>query len=384
MGTMNKRLDPKEFRRIVIKIGSSLLTDGSEGAVRQEWLEGFGRDVAALRSDGHEIVLVSSGAIAVGRGHLGMRRRILKLEEKQAAAAVGQIRLSYVYQQVLRAHRLSVAQLLLTIGDTEQRRRYLNARNTMETLLRLGVVPLVNENDTVATEEIRFGDNDRLAARVAEMASANLLVLLSDIDGLYTSAPKIDSEAKRLGTVQEITPEIEKMAGASRSDIGSGGMTTKVEAAKIAVAAGCHVVIAAGNSERPVTSLGENAPCTWFVASRSPMTARKNWIVSNLKPVGRLTVDKGAGTALLAGKSLLPPGVLSVHGNFERGDAVVIMDGCGREIAVGISAYSAIDARRILGHKSSEIAKILGYRGREEIIHRDDLALSGADVGDET
>ena len=384
MGTMSKRLDPKEFRRIVIKIGSSLLTDGSEGAVRQEWLEGFGRDVAALRSDGHEVVLVSSGAIAVGRGHLGMRRRILKLEEKQAAAAVGQIRLSYVYQQVLRTHGLSVAQLLLTIGDTEQRRRYLNARNTMETLLRLGVVPLVNENDTVATEEIRFGDNDRLAARVAEMASANLLVLLSDIDGLYTSDPNIDSGAERLGTVQEITLEIEKMAGASRSDIGSGGMTTKVEAAKIAVAAGCHVVIAAGNSERPVTSLGENARCTWFVASRTPMTARKNWIMSNLKPVGRLTVDKGARTALLGGKSLLPPGVLSVHGNFERGDAVVITDDCGREIAVGISAYSAIDARRILGHKSGEIAKILGYRGREEVIHRDDLAFSGADVGDET
>ena len=384
MGTMSKRFNAKEFRRIVIKIGSSLLTDGSEGAIRQEWLEGFGKDVAALRSDGREVVLVSSGAIAVGRGHLGMRRRILKLEEKQAAAAVGQIRLSYVYQQVLRTHGLSVAQLLLTIGDTEQRRRYLNARNTMETLLRFGIVPLVNENDTVATEEIRFGDNDRLAARVAEMASADLLVLLSDIDGLYTSDPNVDSGAKRLGTVQEITPEIEEMAGASQSDIGSGGMITKVEAAKIAVAAGCHVVIAAGNSQHPLTALGEDAPCTWFVASRSPMTARKNWIRTNLKPVGRLTIDKGAGAALLAGKSLLPPGVLSVQGNFERGDAVVVADGCGREIAVGISAYSAIDARRILGHKSGEIAKILGYRGREEIIHRDDLALSGTGVGDET
>jgi len=315
---------------------------------------------------------------------LGMGRRILLLEVLQAAAAVGQIRLAYVYQQVLRTHGLTVAQLLLTLGDTEQRRRYLNARNTIETLLRFGAVPLVNENDTVATEEIRFGDNDRLAARVAEMASADLLVLLSDIDGLYTSDPNIDSDAEHIRTVREITLEIEKMAGASQSDIGSGGMATKVQAAKIAVNAGCHVVIAAGNSQLSSISLGDDAPCTWFIASRSPMTARKNWIMNTLKPVGRLTVDKGARTALLAGKSLLPPGVVAVYGNFDRGDAVVVADVADTKIAVGISAYSAIDAGRILGHKSGEIAKILGYRGREEIIHRDDLALSGTDVGDET
>ena len=376
MAPMTKSLSVKGFRRIVIKVGSSLVADGNKGAVRHEWLNGLAEDIVALRSDGREVILVSSGAIAVGRGHLGMRRRILKLEEKQAAAAVGQIRLAYVYQEMLRAHGLTVAQLLLTIGDTEQRRRYLNARNTMETLLRFGAVPMVNENDTVATEEIRFGDNDRLAARVAEMASADLLVLLSDIDGLYTADPNIDPAAERIETVRHITPEIEKMAGTSRSDIGSGGMATKLQAAKIAVNAGCHVVIAAGNARNSLASLSSGAPCTWFVAPRSPMTARKSWIANNLKPAGRLTVDEGARVALLAGKSLLPPGVVSVHGDFDRGDAVVVVDGSDTGIALGISAYSAVDARRILGHKSGEIAKILGYRGREEIIHRNDLVLS--------
>ena len=373
---MTKNLSVKGFRRIVIKVGSSLVADGNEGAVRNEWLDGLAEDIAALRSDGLEVVLVSSGAIAIGRGHLGMRRRILKLEEKQAAAAVGQIRLAYVYQEMLRSHGLTVAQLLLTIGDTEQRRRYLNARNTMETLLRFGAVPMVNENDTVATEEIRFGDNDRLAARVAEMASADLLVLLSDIDGLYTADPKLDPTAEHIETVRDITPEIEKMAGTSQSDIGSGGMATKLQAAKIAVNAGCHVVIAAGNAQHSLASLSSGALCTWFVAPRSPMTARKSWIANNLKPAGRLTVDEGARVALLAGKSLLPPGVVAVHGDFDRGDAVVVADDSDTEIALGISAYSAVDARRILGHKSGEIAKILGYRGREEIIHRDDLVLS--------
>ena len=373
---MTKKMNVKEFRRVVIKVGSSLLADGSKGEIRREWLSSLAKDIADFRAGGREVILVSSGAIAVGRGHLGMRRRILKLEEKQAAAAVGQIRLAYAYQELLRPYQLTVAQLLLTIGDTEQRRRYLNARNTMETLLRFGAVPLVNENDTVATEEIRFGDNDRLAARVAEMASADLLVLLSDIDGLYTADPHVNPSAERVGMVHEITREIEEMAGASKSDVGSGGMATKVQAAKIAVNAGCHVVIAAGNTQHPLSTLSDGASCTWFLAPRSPMTARKSWIANNLKPSGRLAVDEGARDAILAGKSLLPPGVLAVYGNFERGDPVIVEDGDGCEIGLGISAYSAADAQRILGHKSGEIAKILGYRGREEMIHRDDLALS--------
>ena len=373
---MTKQMNVKGFRRVVIKVGSSLLADGSKGEIRREWLSSLAKDIADFRAGGREVILVSSGAIAVGRGHLGMRRRTLKLEEKQAAAAVGQIRLAYAYQELLRPYQLTVAQLLLTIGDTEQRRRYLNARNTMETLLRFGAVPLVNENDTVATEEIRFGDNDRLAARVAEMASADLLVLLSDIDGLYTADPHLNTSAERIEMVHEITREIEGMAGASKSDVGSGGMATKVQAAKIAVNAGCHVVIAAGNTQHPLSALSGGASCTWFLAPRSPMTARKSWIANNLKPSGRLTVDEGARDAILAGNSLLPPGVLAVYGNFERGDPVVVEDGDGCEIGLGISAYSAVDAQRILGHKSGEIVKILGYRGREEMIHRDDLALS--------
>lgn len=376
MTTMTKRLLVKNSHRVVIKVGSSLLIEGGKGKVRRHWLDSLADDIASLRAKGCEVILVSSGAIAVGRAHLEMRRSVLKLEEKQAAAAVGQIQLAHIYQEILKKHELTVAQLLLTLGDTEERRRYLNARNTMKTLLRCGVIPLVNENDTVATEEIRFGDNDRLAARVAEMAGADLLVLFSDIDGFYTADPNRDPSARRIETVHEITPDIEKMAGMSQSDVGSGGMVTKLQAAKIAVSAGCHVLIAQGSEQNPVAGLDRGAPYTWFVAPQTPVTARKRWIANNLKPVGRVTVDAGALVALRAGKSLLPPGVLAVDGSFQRGDAVLVVDEGGAQIGLGISAYSALDARRILGHKSGEIARILGYRGREELIHRDDLALS--------
>jgi glutamate 5-kinase len=369
---VTRRLD--QARRIVVKIGSSLLT-GDGGGIRQDWLQALAEDVAALRGRGQEVLLVSSGAVAVGRERLSVQRQVLKLEEKQAAAAVGQIRLAHAYQQVLDRHHITVAQVLLTLGDTEQRRRYQNARSTLNTLLRLGAVPLINENDTVATTEIRFGDNDRLAARVAEMASAEALVLLSDIDGMYTADPAIRSDAVRLDEVPAITPEIEAMAGASRSDLGSGGMITKLEAAKIALGAGCHVVIGAGAERHALAGLRAGAPCTWFVAAASPRTARKRWIAGALKPAGSLTIDDGARAALGAGKSLLPPGVIAVAGGFDRGDAVAILDRAGVEIGRGLSAYAIEDARRILGHKSREIERILGYRGRSEMIHRDDLVL---------
>ncbi len=376
---MTDRLIIQNAQRIVIKIGSTLLTEGSQGMIREKWLGTLAEDIVSLRRSGSEVVLVSSGAIAVGRGRLGLRRQILKLEEKQAAAAVGQIQLAHVYQEILRIHGLTVAQLLLTLGDTEERRRYLNARNTMETLFRCDAVPLVNENDTVATEEIRFGDNDRLAARVAEMAGADLLVLLSDTDGFYTADPKVEPSATHIERVVEITAEIEQMAGVSQSSFGAGGMITKLQAAKIAVNAGCDVLVTEGKKHNPISALDRGARCTWFVAPQSPMTARKRWIANNLRPAGSLKVDKGAKSALSEGKSLLPPGVVAVDGEFSRGDAVIVLDEDGTQIGLGICAYSSVDARRIIGHKSSEIARILGYSGREEMIHRDDLSLSTID-----
>ena len=364
-----------DAKRIVVKIGSSLLTEGADGRLRRKWLEALAEDVAAARARGQDVLLVSSGAIAVGRRHLKVNRQVLRLEEKQAAAAVGQIRLAHAWQQALDRHGVTVAQVLLTWGDTEERRRYQNARNTISTLLRLGVVPLVNENDTVATAEIRFGDNDRLAARVAQMASADVLVLLSDIDGFYTADPAIDPDATRFDTIDDITAEIEAMAGGSQSFVGSGGMITKIAAAKTALAAGCHMVIGAGAPEHALARLVDGAPCTWFVATATPMTARKQWIAGSLRPAGSLTIDDGAWAALRAGKSLLPAGVTEVEGRFDRGDAVVVRDGAGAEVARGLSAYAADDARRIKGHKSREIERILGYRGRDEMIHRDDLVL---------
>jgi len=362
-------------RRVVIKVGSALLVEKSTGSVNRDWLEALADDVAAMRARGQEVVLVSSGAIALGRRELGLAKRKPKLEEKQAAAAVGQIRLAHAWKEVLERRGFTVAQVLLTLGDTEERRRYLNARNTLTTLLRLGAIPVINENDTVATAEIRYGDNDRLGARVAQMVSADCLVLLSDVDGLYTADPTRDQTAQFIPEVPRISPEIEAMAGGSASDVGSGGMATKVLAAKIAVAAGCHMCIAAGREAHPLRRIESGARCTWFVAEASPVTVRKQWIAGMLKPAGELVVDAGAARALRDGRSLLPAGVTEVKGRFDRGDAVVVLDPEGIEIARGLAAYSSTDAERIRGRRSSELEALLGFRGRDEMIHRDDLVL---------
>jgi len=363
-------------RRVVVKVGSALLVEGSTGRVNRAWLESLAEDLAAIRGRGQEVVLVSSGAIALGRRELGLAAGRLKLEESQAAAAVGQIRLAHAWKEVLEQRGFTVAQVLLTLGDTEERRRYLNARNTLTTLLRLGAIPVINENDTVATAEIRYGDNDRLGARVAQMVSADCLVLLSDVDGLYTADPTRDPEARFIAEVPRITPEIEAMAGGSASEVGSGGMATKVMAAKIAVAAGCSLCIAAGRELNPLRRVESGARCTWFLAEASPVTVRKQWIAGLLRPAGELAVDDGAVRALRAGKSLLPAGVVQVKGRFDRGDAVLVRDPGGVEIARGLSAYSSADAERIRGRRSAELETLLGYRGRDEMIHRDDLVLA--------
>ncbi len=364
-------------RRVVVKIGSALLVDQETGALKADWLAALCDDMAELKRGGRDIIVVSSGAIALGRRALGLPRGPLKLEESQAAAAVGQIGLAQAYQTMFRERGITAAQILLTLGDTEERRRYLNARNTVTTLLSLGAVPVVNENDTVATAEIRYGDNDRLAARVASMASADCVVLLSDIDGLYTAPPALDPSAKRLDIVPAITPDIEAMAGGAGSELSRGGMVTKIAAAKIAVAAGANLVIASGRILHPLKALMDGAPCTWFLASATPVMARKRWIAGSLVPHGTVVVDDGAKAALAAGRSLLPAGVRSVSGEFDRGDAVIIRDRAGVELGRGLIAYASADAARIIGRKTDEIEAILGYKGRAELIHRDDMALSG-------
>ena len=371
---MKRHLD--SARRVVIKIGSSLLVDPARGRLRRDWLEGLAEDIAAFHDRGREIVVVSSGAIALGRRRLGAAHGPLKLEVSQAAAACGQIRLARAYEETLARRGVRAAQVLLTPDDTESRRRYLNARATINTLLRLRTVPVINENDTVATSEIRYGDNDRLAARVAQMMAADCLVLLSDVGGLFTADPRREADSRLVPEVAEITPEIERMAGRTGSDYGSGGMVTKIAAAKIALGAGCHAVIADGTVRRPLSALAEGAPATWFVPRANPRTARKQWIAGSLSPAGALCVDAGAARALSAGKSLLPAGVTGVEGDFQRGDAVIVNGPDGGLLGRGLSAYSAADARRIIGHKSREIESLLGYRGRDEMIHRDDLALA--------
>jgi glutamate 5-kinase len=365
-------------RRIAVKIGSALLVDGKTGAIKASWLASLIDDLADARVRGAEIIIVSSGAIALGRRTLGLPRGNLRLEQKQAAAAVGQIALAQAWTEALRTRNMVAAQVLVTLTDTEERRRYLNARATLTTLLEQGAVPVINENDTVATSEIRYGDNDRLAARVASMMSADCLVLLSDIDGLYT-APPSQKGASFLPQVDEITPEIEAMAGKPVSGVGSGGMITKIEAAKIALGAGCNMVIASGHEMHPLRRILEGARCTWFVASAAALQSRKRWIAGTLQPIGRLLVDEGAATALAKGKSLLPAGVKAVEGSFMRGDTVSVMTPNGREIARGLVAYDAADATRILGLKSSEIEKVLGFRGRDELVHRDDMVLMGGE-----
>lgn len=365
-----------QSRRVVVKVGSALLVQAASGQVNRAWLETLAADIARLRARGQEVLLVSSGAIALGRRRLGLDTGKLKLDESQAAAAVGQIRLAHAWQELLDPHGLTVAQILLTFGDTEQRRRYLNARSTLETLLRLGAIPVINENDTVATSEIRYGDNDRLAARVAQMISADCLVLLSDVDGLYTADPTKDPNAQFIAEIHRITPEIESMAGGAASNVGSGGMQTKIAAAKIAVGAGCHMCVALGRELHPLRHIEDGGRCSWFYPTATPATFRKQWIAGSLKPAGEMQVDAGAAAALSKGKSLLPAGVTQVTGKFERGDAVIVRDSAGREIARGLSAYSSVDAERLRGKQSVQIEAILGYRGRDEIIHRDDLAIT--------
>jgi glutamate 5-kinase len=363
-------------RRLIVKIGSALLVDDASGDIRRGWLDALVEDIARCRTRGQEVLIVSSGAVAVGRRHLGLTGRSLKLEEKQAAAASGQIRLAHAYQEALGKHGIAVAQILLTPDDTEERRRHLNARATIEQLLALGAVPVINENDTVATQEIRFGDNDRLAARVAQMISADTLVLLSDIDGLYSADPRRDSAAVHIAEVREISPAIEAMAGNAPVGYSSGGMVTKLAAARICMAAGCRMAIAKGETFHPLQTIEDGAKATWFLPSAEPRTARKRWIAGTLNPIGTLIVDAGAAAALRRGTSLLPAGVTAVEGSFERGDAVTVKSIEGREVARGLSAYSSADARAIAGHKSGEIEAILGYRGRDEMIHRDDLVVT--------
>ncbi|MGE0024507.1 MAG: glutamate 5-kinase [Hyphomicrobium sp.] len=363
-------------RRIVVKIGSALLAERETGALKRDWLASLVEDVAELVRGGREVVLVSSGSIALGRHKLGLPKGPLELEQSQAAAAVGQISLAHAYQELAAQSGLTVAQILLTLGDTEQRQRYLNARHTIETLLELKAIPVVNENDTVATAEIKYGDNDRLSARVAGMVSADCLVLLSDVDGLYTAPPAEDANARHIPLVTEITDEIEAMAGDAGTELSKGGMKTKIEAGRIATAAGTHMVITTGKVLHPLRAISEGSKVTWFLAKQDPVTAKKRWISGQLEPRGTVYVDAGADKALAAGKSLLVAGVKRVDGAFERGDAVVIRTLEGRELGRGLSEYARADAERILGRKSSEIADILGFEGGPELIHRNDMALT--------
>jgi glutamate 5-kinase len=364
-----------QARRIVVKVGSALLVDAESGRVNRAWVETLVEDLLRLRKRGQRVLLVSSGAIALGRRRLGLKHGTLRLEESQAAAAVGQIRLAHAYKELFESNEVTVAQVLLTLEDSEHRRRYLNARATLESLLELGALPVINENDTVATAEIRYGDNDRLAARVAQMAGADCLLLLSDVDGLYSADPHKEPGARLIYEVRQITPAIEAMAGRSASQLGSGGMSAKIVAARIAVAAGCHMCIAAGAHKHPLRRIEEGADCTWFVPTATPAGARKQWIAGTLRPAGAITIDAGALRALLEGKSLLPAGVTGTRGRFDRGDTVSVLSADGAEIARGIIAYSDADAARIMGRKSSQIAALLGFRGRDEMIHRDDLVL---------
>lgn len=364
--------DLADFRRIVVKVGSSLLVDAAAGAIKEAWLASLVADIAELHQAGREILVVTSGAIALGRSRLKLKGP-LKLEDSQAAAAVGQIALARTWSEMLSRHGISAGQILLTLGDTEERRRYLNARSTIGKLLEWRSIPIINENDTVATTEIRYGDNDRLAARVATMASADLLILLSDVDGLYDSPPEQNPAAKLVPLVTRITPEIEAMAGDAGSDLSRGGMRTKIEAAKIATQGGTHMVIASGRVAHPVRAIA-GGRCTWFLTSANPITARKKWIAGALEPRGTLYIDAGAEAALRRGKSLLPAGVKRIDGDFARGDAVVIRGPSG-EIGRGLVAYDAEDAAKIIGKSSAEIVLILGFGGRAEMVHRDDLVM---------
>jgi glutamate 5-kinase len=363
-------------RRLVVKVGSALLVEPATGALHADWLSGLAADLAACRATGQQVVVVSSGAIALGRRALGLGDGPLRLEQAQAAAAVGQTRLVRAWEEALQPHGLRTAQVLVTLDDTQNRRRYLNGRSTLDTLLGLGIVPVVNENDTVATDEIRYGDNDRLAARVALMAGADVLVLLSDVDGLYTANPRENPDARHLPDVAEITPEIEEMAGGTGSAVAKGGMKTKLQAAKTAMQGGCALVVTRGQAERPLSALAAGARATWFRPQSNPTAARKQWI-AGMKPAGALIVDAGAVAALRSGKSLLPAGVRRIDGRFQRGDPVTILTENGETVGAALVGYSSGEARAIAGQQSDRIPGILGYPGRAALVHRDDMVIWG-------
>lgn len=359
--------------RVVVKVGSSLLVDQESGRLNAEWLAGLAADIAALRARGAQVLAVSSGSMALGRPALGLKKGG-SVEESQAAAAVGQIRLAQGWEGALARHAIPSAQVLLTLSDTQDRRRYLNGRATLKTLLALGACPVINENDTVATDEIRFGDNDRLAARVALMAEADALVLLSDVDGLYTANPRTDPAAERLSRVSRITPEIEAMASGAGTDVGTGGMRTKLIAAKTALSGGCAMAICRGDVARPLSALAADGPATWFVPETSPVNARKRWI-AGMRPEGRLVVDAGAAAALRRGASLLPAGLRAVEGEFGRGDPVVVAAEDGTALGAALAGYAAAEARAVAGLRSDAVEAALGYAARVALAHRDDMVI---------
>jgi glutamate 5-kinase len=365
-------------RRVTIKIGSSLVIDAAEKGVRKAWLASIGDDIAALRSDGKQVVVVSSGAVALGREHLGLKRSA-RLDHKQAAAAAGQALLMQAWEAALAPHHVPTAQLLLTIEDTERRRRWLNARATLEVLLAQKALPVINENDSVATDELRYGDNDRLSARAAQMIRSDLLILLSDVDGIYSADPAKNPDAAHIPFVAEVTDEIAAFAGAAAAQgVGTGGMQTKIAAARIASSFGCATIIASGKEAHPVRRLSEGARATIVAAKGSPGNAYKQWIAGSLAPAGSVAIDEGALRALASGKSLLPAGVRSVTGSFERGACLSVLDEAGREVARGIAAYGSHEARSIIGCTSEQFVALLGYEGPHELIHRDDMVLLNA------
>ena len=363
-----------DFRRLVVKVGSSLLVD-DHGRLNRDWLAGLCDDIANLNRHDHEVLVVSSGAIAIGSSILGINKRRARLEDLQAAAAAGQVQLVHAYQEALDRHDITAAQVLLTLDDTENRRRFLNARSTLGKLLERSVVPIINENDTVATEEIRYGDNDRLAARIAQLVMADALILLSDVDGFYTADPAVDENAQHIPAVGKINAEMMAMAGATRSDVGTGGMATKLQAARIATHAGCATVIASGAIQRPLQALGAGARCTVFDAAGTPAAARKQWLAGVHDVKGELRLDDGAVNALSGGSSLLPVGVIAVAGKFRRGDVVRLIDNNGAEIGRGLAEYSDDEALQLVGCQSDEIEATLGYRGRTVMVHINELVL---------
>ncbi len=372
----------QQANKIVIKVGSSLIADSQRSSLRETWLKKLCEDIAYITKQEKQVVVVSSGSVALGKKYIKHTKKILKLEEKQAAAACGQIELMHYYKKHFQKYNINAAQILLTIQDSDTRRNYLNARNTLNTLLNNNVVPVINENDTVATQELKFGDNDRLAARVAQMIEADLLIILSDIDGLYDSNPQLNKNAKHIAVVKQITKSITQMAGGSISTVGSGGMITKIEAAKIATNNGCNVIIGKGNINNPLKKLFKGAKHTLFEAHDTPFNAKKRWFYNNLSITSQIIIDDGAYKALLKGKSLLPAGVSKIIGDFDKGDAVIIKNQNNLEIGRGIVSYSSHEANLIKGHKTKDIESIIGLSGKDEIIHRDNMVIADEEVGE--